>query len=213
MEPTISHEDEADHFSLDAARAFLQSMRKTYTSGSGYYDKSLLEDPKEIPLRSVAPNEFNQVDPENTVPRARETNINLTDFQDKDPGANEDQLSNIRPSASTGDNPNIDGVHRTLSGDLDELSSGSGDHTNQKWPSASPANSRFVPVRLYWKQKWWSFSLWWNWPMFRSLSIQWQQNWGRDWESFMASFRQKQVYSLLFSNLPHFQKSEFSKVY
>ena len=102
-------------------------MRKTYTSGFGYYDKSLLEDPKEIPLRPVAPNEFNQVDPENMVPSERAANRNLGEIQGKDPGGFEGPLSNNRESASVRLNPNNDSVSIALSGDLNESSSGSGD--------------------------------------------------------------------------------------
>ena len=91
-------------------------MRRTYTSGSGYYDRSLLEDGKEIRLRPVAPKEDSQVDPESMVPRAGGPTMTLGDFLGVDPGAYESALSNNRQSGSAGYNPSTAGVFRTWSG-------------------------------------------------------------------------------------------------
>ena len=127
---TISRNEEtepASHFSLDAARALLQSMRRTYTSGSGYYDRSLLEDGKQIPLRPVAPNEYSQVDPQSMLPSAGGPTMTLGDFLGADPAAYESAVSNNRESSSPGYNPNTDGVSRTWSGGRDNFQSPSGD--------------------------------------------------------------------------------------
>ena len=127
---TISGNEEtepASHFSLDAARELLQSMRRTYTSGSGYYDRSLLEDGKQIPLRPVAPNEYSQVDPQSMLPSAGGPTMTLGDFLGADPAAYESAVSNNRQSSSAGYNPNTDGVSRTWSGGRDNFQSSSGE--------------------------------------------------------------------------------------
>ena len=54
-------EDPRSQLSLDGARAFLQGMSRTQTAS--YYDSSLLENPRDIPLRNVAPNEYRHVNP------------------------------------------------------------------------------------------------------------------------------------------------------
>ena len=116
---TFSSDEEtepASHFSLDTARTLLQSMRRTYTSGSGYYDRSLLEDGKETPLRPVAPKEDSQVDPESMVPRVGGPTITLGDFLGVDPGAYESSLSHNRQSGPAAYNPNTTGISRTWSG-------------------------------------------------------------------------------------------------
>ena len=115
------------YFSLDSARALLQSMRRSYTSGSGYYDRSLLEDGKEIPLRPAAPKEDSEVDQESMVPRAGGPTLTLGDFLGVDPGAYESSLSNNRQSGSPGYNPNTAGVSRTWSGGHNNFRSPSGD--------------------------------------------------------------------------------------
>ena len=106
----------ASHFSLDAARTLLQSMRRTYTSSSGYYDRSLLEYGKEIPLRSEAPKENSQVDPESMLPRVGGPTMTLGDFLGADPGAYQSAVSNNRQPGSVGYNPNTPGVYRTWDG-------------------------------------------------------------------------------------------------
>ena len=94
-------------------------MRRTYTSGSGYYDRSLLEDGKAIPLRYEVPKEHSEVDPEIMLPRVGGPTMTLGDFLGVDPGAYERVLSNNRQSGSVGYNPNTPGVYRTWDGGRD----------------------------------------------------------------------------------------------
>ena len=115
--PTRKDETEpASHYSLERARALLQSMHRSHTSGSSYYDRSLLEDPKEIPVRPVAPNEYSQVDPESMIPSEGGPTMTLGDFLGSDPSAYERELSYNRPATPEGYNPDTDGVSRTWSG-------------------------------------------------------------------------------------------------
>ena len=134
----------ASHFSLDTARALLQSMRRTYTSGSGYYDRSLLEDGKEIPLRSEASKENSQVDPQSMLPSAGGLTMTLGDFLGEDPGAYERALSNNRQSGPVGYNPNTPGVFRTWDGGRDFSLDGSIIDDNQPDSLQQPSSNTYI---------------------------------------------------------------------
>ena len=133
------------HFLLDTARALLQSMRRTYTSGSCYYDRSLLEeDVKEIPLRSEASKENSQVDPQSMLPSAGGLTMTLGDFLGEDPGAYERALSNNRQSASVGYNPNTPGVYRTWDGGRDFSLDDSNIDDNQPDSLQQPSSNTYI---------------------------------------------------------------------
>ena len=134
----------ASHFSLDAARTLLQSMRRTYTSSSGYYDRSLLENGKEIPLRSEAPKENSQVDPESMLPRVGGPTMTLGDFLGADPGAYQSAVSNNRQSGPVGYNPNTPGVFRTWDGGRDFSLDGSIIDDNQPDSLQQPSSNTYI---------------------------------------------------------------------
>ena len=113
-------------------------MRKTHTSGSDYYDRSLLEDGKAIPLRPVTPNEYSQVDPQSMLPSAGGPTITLGDFLGSDPAAYEGAISDNRQSTSGGYNPNTAGISRTWSGGRDNFRPPSGETQTRSDPQPSP---------------------------------------------------------------------------
>ena len=99
-------------FSLDGSRALLQSMRRT--SGSNYYDDSFLQDPKDVLLRHVAPNEYSQVNADGLLPDGNGPSLTLGDFLGGNPDDYGSRAKN--PAGMAGYNADISGVSRTWSG-------------------------------------------------------------------------------------------------
>ena len=107
-------------------------MRRTYTSGSGYYDRSLLEDP----LGPVSRNEHRQVDPESIVPRVGGPPMIL--------GVDPSALNNNRQSGSVGNSPNTHSVHRTWSGGRDFSLDDSNVNNNHPYILRQPSSNTHI---------------------------------------------------------------------
>ena len=90
-------------------------MRRTQTSGSSYYDGSLLENPGDVPLRNIAPNEYSHVNP--LLPNGEETPLTLGDHLGSNPG---DRNVGSPSSGTSGRyNPETEGVYNSWSGGAD----------------------------------------------------------------------------------------------
>ena len=102
-------------FSLDGARTLLQGMRRTYTAD--YYDRSLLENPSDVPLRNVAPNEYRQVNP--ILPNENENPLTLGDYLGQNPSNHDSRTTTGNQPGTAAYNPNSGGVSRNWSGGAD----------------------------------------------------------------------------------------------
>ena len=121
-------------------------MRRSHTSGSGYYDRSLLEDPTERSLRPNTPSEYSEVDPESMVPSEGGPTMTLGDFLGSEPRDYESVLSNNRRSGSVGYNSNTPGVYRTWSGGRDFSLDDSNINNNRPDPSRQHSSNTHTGI-------------------------------------------------------------------
>ena len=90
-------------------------MRRSQTSGSSYYDGSLLQNPGDVPLRNIAPNEYSHVNP--LLPNGEETPLTLGDNLGSNPGGR--NVGSPSSGTSGGYNPQTEGVYNSWSGGAD----------------------------------------------------------------------------------------------
>ena len=109
-------------------------MRRTDTSGSSYYEQSLLENRRDPPVRDVAPNEYSHVNP--LLPNGEETPLTLGDYLG--PNRGDQNIGSSPGSQNPGRyNPNTEGVFNSWSGgNTNPLRDNSGRNSNSQNPAS-----------------------------------------------------------------------------